>query len=217
MSRAKGPEDIFEHDYLEFYRSDEFREHVEQHERKPVSNYIRNLLRLRTGISSHPDVDYVTNGVLCKVYISIDERVSGAPSAAHRFLAFRKFLYTIARRDTLDHARKELTHRGTADYEQELERRAVGEYGRESGGEGVRSEGDSLAALKSALSRLSPLDRLALLGSAEGRPYRDLAEEFGCSEAALRVRCSRARNKLRDLLRSEAVFVQRGKGRSEDE
>ncbi len=56
------------------------------------------------------------------------------------------------------------------------------------------------------LSRVRPRDRAALyLAVVEGRSYRDVGEELGCSESAARSRVSRALRRLRIELDEEVL------------
>jgi DNA-directed RNA polymerase specialized sigma24 family protein len=218
MSRSGEPPewgDIYEHEDAAFYESEEFERYVEEIERPTIRRHIGCLLSRFMHVTPNPDTDYITNGVFLKVYANINgHMLAGLPSATDRLKRFRKFVYMIALHEVCDHVREELRHRGVSECAKELQRQGVkdhvlGELAQsESQGSAPRVEGVQLVALKSALSRLSELDRFVLLRHAESkhneeRIYRDLAKELGCSEAALRVRRSRALTKLLALLQSE--------------
>ena len=55
------------------------------------------------------------------------------------------------------------------------------------------------------LDELSPLDRsIVYLVDIEGRSFRETAESVGCTVAAARLRASRARKRLRDILAGQS-------------
>jgi RNA polymerase sigma factor (sigma-70 family) len=234
MSRRKEPRewgDIFENEDPAFYKSEDFQWYVEEVERPPVRNFIVKLLGRFTGVVPHPEADDATNVAFFKVYTLIDSRMlAGLSSATARLLTFRAFEYKVAQNAVFDllreHKRRGLDQRVPDDYERQVQRQAVEQHYLSErslkAADDLRNgvAGKWLDALKVALSFLDERDRTLLLGRAEGKSYSDLALEFGCSEACLRVRHYRAMKALIALLRRELpedMTLQNHRGRRNDD
>ena len=140
--------------------------------------YRRDLYRFllrRTG--SHTDAEELTQQVFADVASSI--------SAADPPRSMRGWLYTVAERRLVDELRR---------------RRRAAEIARVLSVEHPYEE-RAPSELGEAVARLPLLQRrLVFMRVVEERPYREIARELGCNEAACKMRLSRTLRRLRNEL-----------------
>jgi RNA polymerase sigma-70 factor (ECF subfamily) len=106
------------------------------------------------------------------------------------------WLYTVARRRLIDHARKTARE---AQAIRELEVVTAQTYSLDYGYDVAR-------ALRAAIATLSEKDQtLVRMRLVQGRPFKEIAQRIGLTEPATKMRFSRALNSLREVLRSEGV------------
>ena len=136
----------------------------------------RFLLR-RT--NSHSDAEELTQQVFADAASTI--------SSADPPRSMRGWLYTVAERRLVDELRR---------------RRRAAEIARALAHERA-ADGEAPDELEEAVGRLPVLQRrILVMRIVEGRSYREIAIELGCSEAACKMRLSRALRRLRDDLRA---------------
>ena len=140
--------------------------------------YRRDLYRFllrRTG--SHADAEELTQQVFVDAASSL---VAADPPRS-----MRGWLYTVAERRLVDELRRRRRAAEIArvlSVERPCEEKAPGELGE-------------------AVARLPLLQRrLVFMRVVEERPYREIARELGCNEAACKMRLSRALRQLRNEL-----------------
>jgi RNA polymerase sigma factor (sigma-70 family) len=136
----------------------------------------RFLLR-RTG--SHSDAEELTQQVFADAASTI--------SSVDPPRSMRGWLYTVAERRLVDELRR---RKRAAEIAGALAReRAV--------------DDEAPDELEEAVGRLPFLQRrIVVMRIVEGRSYREIALELGCTEAACKMRLSRALQRLRDDLRA---------------
>jgi RNA polymerase sigma-70 factor (ECF subfamily) len=131
------------------------------------------LLR-RTG--SHHDAEELTQQVFADVASAVSR--GDAPRS------MRGWLYAVAERRLIDELRS---------------RKRAAEVAAALAPERDHAVDTTPAGLAEAVRRLPLLERrIVVLRVVEGRTYRDIARELGCTEGACKMRLSRALQRLRD-------------------
>jgi len=140
--------------------------------------YRRDLYRFllqRTG--SHSDAEELTQ----QVFADAASSISGSDPPR----SMRGWLYTVAERRLVDELRR---------------RTRAAEVARALAAERPR-EGETAGEVGEAVGRLPLVQRrLVFMRVIEERPYREIARELGCNEAACKMRLSRALRRLRNEL-----------------
>jgi RNA polymerase sigma-70 factor (ECF subfamily) len=140
--------------------------------------YRRDLYRFllrRTG--SHTDAEELTQQVFADAASSI------SPADPPR--SMRGWLYTVAERRLVDELRR---------------RTRAAEVARVLAAERPPAD-EAPDRIEEAVARLPLLQRrLVFMRVVEERPYRDIARELGCNEAACKMQLSRALQRLRNEL-----------------
>ncbi len=141
------------------------------------SGDVYKFLLRRTG--SHHDADELTQQVFADA--------ASAMSCGDPPRSMRGWLYAVAERRLIDELRR---------------RKRASEIAHELVPEREHVVDETPDALEEAVRRLPYVQRrLVLMRIVEERPYREIARELGCNEAACKMRLSRALQQLRDDLR----------------
>lgn len=109
------------------------------------------------------------------------------------------FVYRVAHNAALTWRRSERKHQRHVAVAGDIDWMARPEAGRSRGDTPARLE-----ALYAAIRSLAPLDRSLILLSLDGLGYREIAEIHGLSETNVGARLTRTRQRLAELMKSEA-------------